>query len=246
MTDIDIRLANKGRREPIAGLVQQARVHLKLLETHADALDRCGFKAVKVDRLKTKTAELDTDAARAHDARGGSKAKTAAEQTAIDEGKALLRLVYNARVPALRDTPVEGVTPDSFNVGKTLGRSTAEISAHFGRIQGPAQKADEAFKPYFNGEKLSEKIKAAKEKLDNANATQETALSALPLETQKIYETKGAVLELIEDMNRAGWSAFDGNATMVGLFNKDVLLRARKAAKKEKDAPEPPVPGTPG
>jgi hypothetical protein len=50
----------------------------------------------------------------------------------------------------------------------------------------------------------------------------------------------GTVLEQIEDLNRAGKSAFDGDAATRGKFNKDILLRARKerAKKKGEDAPK--------
>jgi hypothetical protein len=55
----------------------------------------------------------------------------------------------------------------------------------------------------------------------------------LPADTEKLYETKGRVLEWIEDVNRAGKSAFDGDAARVAVWNKDVLMRARKERKKE-------------
>lgn len=51
-------------------------------------------------------------------------------------------------------------------------------------------------------------------------------------------------MELTEDMNRAGRSAFDGNAAKVAPSNQDVPMRARKESKK-KEEDEPP-PGTPG
>jgi len=57
----------------------------------------------------------------------------------------------------------------------------------------------------------------------------------------------GKVLEQIEDLNRAGKSAFDGDAATRGKFNKDILLRARKerAQKKPADAPSPAAPAPP-
>ena len=50
----------------------------------------------------------------------------------------------------------------------------------------------------------------------------------------------GKVLEQIEDLNRAGKNAFDGDAATRGKFNKDILLRARKAQAKKtaEDAPK--------
>lgn len=57
----------------------------------------------------------------------------------------------------------------------------------------------------------------------------------LPLGTQKVLALKGEALELIEKFNRAGKRAYEGNAKMIALFNKDLILRARKKGL----APEP-------
>ncbi len=60
-----------------------------------------------------------------------------------------------------------------------------------------------------------------------------------PGETLALYAVMGKVLEQIEDLNRAGKIASDGDAATRGKFNKDILLRARKAqVKKAEDAPK--------
>ena len=48
-------------------------------------------------------------------------------------------------------------------------------------------------------------------------------------------------MELIEELNAVAKNAFDGNAQVVALFNKDILLRGRKARKAAAD-PVPPSP----
>ncbi len=48
-----------------------------------------------------------------------------------------------------------------------------------------------------------------------------------------------ALLEAIEDLNRAGKSAFDGDAAHIALWNKDILARARKSRKETPPAPSP-------
>jgi len=50
----------------------------------------------------------------------------------------------------------------------------------------------------------------------------------VPEDKIEIFGAKGRVLEMIEDLNRAGRIAFEGQAETVGKFNKDVLLRARR------------------
>lgn len=70
-------------------------------------------------------------------------------------------------------------------------------------------------------------IDAVKGELDAAQGVQEAGLAGLPIETLKVYEAKGRLLDLIEKMNRRGKIAFDGQAHILALFNKDLVLRAR-------------------
>jgi hypothetical protein len=84
---------------------------------------------------------------------------------------------------------------------------------------------------------ISELLATAKQKLDTADTAQELTLANLPEETLKIYEAKGRVLEAIEDLNRLAKNAFAGQAEIIGKFNKDLLLRARKERKKVEDPP---------
>ena len=78
-----------------------------------------------------------------------------------------------------------------------------------------------------------------KSELDAADTKQEVSVSALPADTAKLYVTKGKLLEAIEDINHAGKIAFDGDATMIALWNKDILVRARRARKNPLPAPGP-------
>jgi hypothetical protein len=64
----------------------------------------------------------------------------------------------------------------------------------------------------------------------------------VPQEKLELFAAKGRVLEMIEDLNRAGRIAFEGQAETVGKFNKDLLLRARRSrgsAKSEGGAASP-------
>ena len=67
-------------------------------------------------------------------------------------------------------------------------------------------------------------------------------VASLPVETQKIYETKGMAVELIEELNAVAKNCFDGNAQLIALFNKDILLRGRKAKKSAGGDPVPTPP----
>jgi len=46
-------------------------------------------------------------------------------------------------------------------------------------------------------------------------------VSALPADAARLYATKGKLLEATENDNHAGKMAFDGDTTMVALWNKD-------------------------
>ena len=91
---------------------------------------------------------------------------------------------------------------------------------------------NQAFTSYFGGEDPSQKLEAVKTDLDNAGADQETTRKALPEETARIYYLSGQILEMIEDMNRVGKIAYDGQSEMIGQLNKDILLRGGKGGPK--------------
>ena len=163
---------------------------------------------------------------------------TAAEAQAIDAAKSFLRRLRNALPRALRESPGSGVTASAFEVGDSLQRSTPKISKHLAAIRPAVVKLDPALTKHFNGQLASVLLDQVKAALDDADTTQEVTRKNAPVQTQALYEHMGRVLEQIEDLNRAGKSAFDGDSTMQGKFNKDILLRGRKTAKKT--APKDP------
>jgi hypothetical protein len=112
------------------------------------------------------------------------------------------------------------------------------LTEHLNNISEPVKKLESLLKEYLGGESALASLTKAKQNLDEADAVQEITLAGLPQETLKIYETKGRVLEAIEDINRLAKNAFDGQATLIAQFNKDILLRARKErAPAEEEAP---------
>jgi hypothetical protein len=102
------------------------------------------------------------------------------------------------------------------------------MSKYLGDIIVPATKADGSMATYFQDKKVSELLTAAKAKLDAADTVQEVTVASLPKETRKVYETKGRLLELIEDLNRVARTSFGGDSAKIGLFNKDILLRGAR------------------
>ncbi len=226
---VDERLAKKGRGENRAGLVQQGGASLERAKQYAVELAEHGWDADDTQKLEAALAAVNSKAAEKADAAGGSHGDTVAEHNAITEAKALVRRLRNVLRGVLRDNPNAGVTEADFHAGDRLARSVPKISAYLNDVKGKVAKLDEPLKKFFKQKLVSQLFADAKAKLDKADAKQEVSLTSLPLETQQVYEAKGRLLELIEKLNGVGKNAFDGDANLVGLFNKDLMLRARKS-----------------
>lgn len=228
---LDSRLVKKGRNEPREGLIQQARVLVALAKQYEDPLKRFGWMPRDTDQLHTGMVLLDSEMSRQADERGVSLQATRDEHAAIDDAKEFIRRLRFALPRALRETCATGVSEESFAVHGKLNRSTPQISAYLTRILPAVVRLDQDLAPFFGGSAASKHLIMVKERLEKADTAQELQIASLPLDTARVCEAKGRVLELIEDLNRAGRSAFDGDAKMVALFNKDLLRRARTKRK---------------
>lgn len=232
----DLRLAKKGQSEPLEGILQQGRVHAGLGNMHGEELNEWGWLPEQTAGLEKSVAVLDSLASGQKEAKETSKASTKTENAARTEAKTFIRRVRLALPMVLRDSPVEGVTAESFNAGESLGRSTPKISKYLINIRPFVQKLDEPLKRYFKGESPSAMLDAIKQSLEQADTAQEVNVTSLPQNTQAVYEAKGRILEMIEDLNRIAKIAFDGRAEIASKFNKDILLRARKSQPKQDSA----------
>jgi hypothetical protein len=224
---INLRLARKGADEPRKGLIQQAKYHAKLASDKSDDLQRVGWKMEKTKQLQNDILALESQSAEQADNRGSATKLTLSESAARTQAKAFIRKLRNALPTVLRDNPDTDVSLDIFNKG-TLAQSTPKISGFLNEVSGPVGKLDGLLVDYFDGKSALEQLTTAKKNLDDADTIQETTLAGLPEATLQIYETKGRVLEAIEDINRLAKNAFDGQAHLIGQFNKDILLRARQ------------------
>jgi hypothetical protein len=236
---LDNRLVTKGKGEPRDGLAQQGKVHIGLAKQYAAALDDSGWSATDTESLAANVVSLEQAAgsqAAAYDHAGHS---STGESQAIDDAKTYIRKLRNALPRVLRDAPAPGVTAASFHAGEALGRSTPKLSKYLAAIRPAVVALDSALKTHFKSQAALHLLDEVKAALDKADTTQELARKDAPGETLALYAVMGKVLEQIEDLNRAGKSAFDGDAATRGKFNKDILLRARKEqAKKAEDAPK--------
>jgi hypothetical protein len=165
----------------------------------------------------------------------------------VNDAKALLHDLRLSMPMVLRTANKPEINEAAFRSHEALNRSTPKIIAHLDRIRPLVQRIDEPLKPYFGGESALARLDVVKRKLEQADATQEVSIKDASLETLQLWEAKGRLLELIEDLNRTGRMAFRGRAELIGRFNKDLLLRARlsrtgTAAPEAGEAPVSEVP----
>ena len=219
---VNMRLAAKGKGEPREGLVQQGKAHILLARHYAEALIESGWSDEDTVALEKDVAMLESMSTSQADERSAN-----GDEAALGEAKAFLRRLRNALPRALRESTA-GVNAEVFEISSALGRSTPKISEYLARIRPTLEAMDDDLAKYFGGRKATHVVDSVKSALDKAGSAQDLALASLPEATLVLYEVKGRVLQRIEDLNRAGRIAFEGQAETVGKFNKDVLLRARR------------------
>jgi hypothetical protein len=233
---VDMRLVRKGKGEPRDGLVQQGKVHVTLAKQYEAALIESGWSSEDTAELEKNVALLEVAKASQGDAPEAAESASDPESTAVGEAKVFLRRLRNALPRTLRETRASGVNADVFEAGERFGRSPQKIAAYLTKIRPSVESLDGDLQRHFGGKKASELLDSAKAALDKTGSAEDLASEGLPEETLNLYALKGRVLEGIEDLNRAGRIAFEGQGEVVGKFNKDILLRARREAASSKGA----------
>jgi hypothetical protein len=239
---IDEVLARKGKDEPREGLVEQANVQVGLGKKYATQLGQHGWPAANTTRLEQDLAELNS--ARAKQVDGRDQAQLAGgggEQRAVQEAKdfiAKLRLAATGAVQRAQEAGVKDASVKQFNSHGKLGRKTPALLDYLNNVSAVVTSLDAYLKPYFDGQSPAALLKSTQEALSAADVKHDVDVKGLPADTLQVYEAKGRVLSSIEELNRVGRIAFHGQAELSGQFNKDLLLRARRARKKTPDAPQ--------
>ena len=234
---LDEELVAKGKKEPLEGLKAQGRNHLELLAQHPQVLEY-GWTAAGTTALTADVALISTGEAARSDAQDSARAATLAQEKAIDAAKQFIASLRNVQPAVLRKAKRAGVVIEKQMLGSgTLARSVPAIASYLTTVQPTVKRLDAFFKPYVKVV-ASERIGELRSQLEAADAKQESAVGSTPELTAKIYEAKGRVLEAIEELNGIAKNAFAGNAAVIGKFNKDLLLRARRE-RAAKEAPKP-------
>jgi len=236
----DKTLVAKGLREPLPGVLAQARYHGALAKLHAAPLAEKKWSASDTEALVVATDAVDTAKAQQLDERAGAHGDTRDQAGAVSSAKTLIQklrlvlpLVLADHADALGD-----INKKVFAVpGGELGRSPGTVSAYLNQIAPALTKLDPFFAGYFDDQKLSELARAAKLKLDQTSATQDLSEANLPDEALALQEQKGKLLKLIDRLNALGKLRFHGDAATSGKFNRDLLLAARKSRPEPKPTP---------
>jgi hypothetical protein len=238
---IDERLAKKGQGQPRSGLVEQGKVTVALARQYATQLASAGWSKADTTAMDALVTELEADIATQAENRAGAHDAHRGEQAAIDDAKTFIRLLDHALPRVLRTTHT-GLTAADFAAGGPLARSVPKISGYLAKIRSHVAALESELKKPFGGKSALEQLDTVKSELDAADTQHHTSSTSLPADTAALNEAKGKLLEAIEDCNRAGKIAFDGDATKVSMWNKDVLMRARKTRKATEPAPAPTPP----
>lgn len=248
MSEETLRQIAKGRREPPAELAQQGAATREAMTLHETTLRRFGLTDARRQALIENVEALFKMIAQGFAQREEGRGATRQRDRELAAAKAHIRVLQQAVPMAIadarraNDSSVSMDTDEAFLI-RGLGRKASGVVQYLLRVEGLVELLDPYLKPFFEGRSALEQHRALRGALSDAEAVQDTTLGQLQVATQDYYAVKGRLLEAIEDVNRIGRIAFDGNATVAAVFNKDVLLRGRR---RRAPVPTPGVEPSPG
>ncbi|MGC4115811.1 MAG: hypothetical protein QM765_14675 [Myxococcales bacterium] len=221
MVTTNERLVLKGRWEPAAGLAQQAEHSLTVWAEHARDLASYGFTAERADWMR----ELLRRVKLAGELERWEKRRDVA--LAVNGSKAFIVRLRRAVPMVLRDRCLSEPTTADFFPGE-VGRSASRIVEYLQRIRPAVKRLDGPLRPYFREESPVLILDAVLTSLEIVRGQQEHP-GDVDEASRVSDEAKGELLQQIEDLNRIAAIAFHGRAEVIGRFNKDLLLKARRS-----------------
>lgn len=223
----NMKLVKKGKDVSRKGLLDQSGYHRVLERKYRGALQAAGWRPKDLAAFEDAIAVLESQMAEMIEARAESRENRKDEQAGIDGAKALKRRLVRAFLLLHQDELVRDADLRVIQRSGSLKRSTAAILDYLALIRGTVALYDVELRLFFNDASALSLLDEVKGRLESFQGIQEANLSALPQETLKVYQAKGELLSNIERMNHIGKIAFDGDATKIAEFNKDLLRRAR-------------------
>lgn len=245
MSEETLRLINKGAREPIVDLMQQGAMTREVMTLHEATLRRFGLTDARRDALVKTEEALQKLIASGAAQREEARETTRSRNRELGAAKAYIRCLQQAVPMALadgraaKDPKVNGINPSVFII-RALGRHPSGVVQYLSRVESFVEVLDPYLKPFFQGESALKRHKELRGALADAEAIQDSTRVNLPTSTAEYRALKGLLLEAIEDINRIGRIAFNGDATSSAPFNKDLLVRGRsRKTPTPLPAPEP-------
>jgi hypothetical protein len=226
-TEIEERQIQRGGQDGHTALVEQVGASYAHAETYKEPLVQAGLDPGWYPTTKTLLASVMTLLGSQTSTRDGALSSTMEEGAACSRLKAVMRQEKTAAEIVLANGPVAGVYLSSFMTGP-LGKSTKGVLEQAARIHPFVVALEEPLKRYFKGQSPTAVLDQAIEGLIAASDAQESKHTSAPLETRALRLAKGKLLDQLELLNRVARIAFDGDAQIRALFNKDILLRARR------------------
>ncbi len=227
---LDQRLVEKGRQFAVDAVQKQGLYSYANALTYQAPLEERGWPRTLSDDLKAAVDALAAFLAARGVLLDGARDLAQEEGDARSDARVLIRALREALMILLKKGPVEGVSLEQFtNPGNAL-QSTREILSYLNAIAPKLEAVDAPLGRFFRGQKASELVRAAWERLRMADLNQEQARKDLPQETLALLELKGRVLDLVEELNGVARIAFEGQAELRAKFNKDLLHPRRRRA----------------
>jgi len=229
----------KGKRDTTEKMLEQAEYSIAIGQEFKEKLFKRGFPETKMERLIAVTAELRTHAGNRYEGREDASGATRIETELREAAKDFARILFTAAPMVLRDANEKELTPESFAPGRALYCGSAAILGYLDNMRPLVTRFESGFQPYFGETSPSSELERISSALRKADTSQKTKMVAMPEATAKLYELRGRVLELIEDLNRVGRIAFADQPQVAARFNKDILLRARRSGPSKSIAEAP-------
>lgn len=234
------RRIRKGEDVALEPLRQQAAVAISLSLEKAANLALKGWIADRHDRLVEVHQLLGTARFVQLESRFDAAEATRTQNQTVDEAKVFKRDLDGSLTNLFLNHDELPVREEDFQVGPVrLGRSPANYAAYFEKIFPPLSRVDHLLLPMFAGESPAARAAELAARLRHTDAVQERKREALPADTQELCLLKGELLDLIEELNRAGRRAEEGDAAQSARFNKDLILAARKRRRKAQPDEQP-------
>jgi hypothetical protein len=223
--------AENGTRDTWPNLDAQATYTFNLGTTYVSALRAAGMPEDLLEKLQAKQKECAILIGTRREAEVDSQLATGGGIAAMDAAKGYLYKMEQVLPMAIRGVKLDDLKPEHVLPRPRGSKSVGKIKARLEATRPLVLRIEEKLKRYFAGRSPVVVLDEVIAGLQAAKSTQAAAQQARSPETFKLRVAKGQLLEMIEDVNRFGRVAFMGRAEMIGKFNKDLLLKARRSSK---------------